>query len=257
LSSTEFKRLREEELPKVLKRKSLHIALSLLLLLPMAPPVLELVRDLGGDPRQFPLVVYAILALGAALINSLQIRVPHYREKMMAMFRDVRKRVVNYLRMVIPRATGFARQLEEIDRALDRFEENFNKFVSDLEREYEKRYGYVAITFALLSIALSYALFGRYTAYGIVALAVVDGISAIVTKVLPKPRLYKHSLWSVVVTYLAFASTLIAVGVEAWKAMVVALAALIAENLGVEDNLTLPIVTTAVAYALSLPAPAI
>ena len=257
MSSHEFRRLREEDLPRVVKRKVLHIALSLLLLLPMTPPVINLVAQLGGDPKQFPLVTYSILALGAALFNSLQIRIPQYREKMISLSREVRRKVINYFRNVVPRMESFAKQLEEINKAFDRIEENFNKFVSDIEREYERRYGYVAITFALLSIALSYALFSSYTMYGILALAVVDSVSAMITKILPKPRLYKHSLWSVVITYGAFLAVLAAAGAGIWKAMLIALVAVAAENLGIEDNLTLPIATSAIAYVLRAPTPPI
>ena len=93
--------------------------------------------------------------------------------------------------------------------------------------------------------------------YGILALAVVDSVSAMITKILPKPRLYKHSLWSVVITYGAFLAVLAAAGAGIWRAMLIALVAVAAENLGIEDNLTLPIATSAIAYVLRAPTPPI
>jgi len=255
LSSTEFRRLAEEPLQKVLKRKVLHVALCLALLIPLTPWFVEGGARLGLDPRQVPLLTYAVLALGAALFNSLQIRVPHYRERFLAISREMRRRILGYLKQIAPHSESFAKQVEEVGRVLDRVEDSLTKFVSEVEREYERKFGYIAITFALLSIALSYALFGSYVAYGIVALAVVDSLSAVLTKLLPKPKVFKHSAWSIAITFSVFASVLFVGGVPLRTSILVALAAIVAENLGIEDNLTLPIVTTAVAFVLHAPTP--
>ena len=255
MSSTEFRKLAEEPLPKVVKRKVLHVSLCLALLIPLTPWFIEGGARLGIDPVQVPLLTYSVLALGAALFNSLQIRAPHYREKLLSISREMRRKILGYLKQLAPHSESLAKQIDEVGKVLDRVEDSLNKFVSEVEREYEKKFGYVAITFALLSIALSYALFKSYAAYGIIALAVVDSLSAIITKLLPKPRIFKHSAWSIAITYAAFLATLAIGGIPLGKAALIALAAIVAENLGIEDNLTLPIVTTAVAYALHAPAP--
>ena len=255
MSSTEFRKLAEEPVSTVLKRKALHVSLSLALLIPLTPWFIEGGSNLGLDPKQVPLITYAVLSLGAALFNSLQIRVPHYKEKFASIAREVRKRVLGYVKQLAPQSESFAKQVEEVDKVLDRMEVSLTKFVSEVEREYEKKFGYIAITFALLSVTLSYAIFGTYVAYGILALALVDSVSAIITKVLPKPKLFKHSVWSVAITFTTFTIVLIIGGLDPIRSAIISLAAVFAENLGIEDNLTLPIVTTAVAYALKAPMP--
>jgi len=255
LSSGEMRKLSEEPPRKTIRRKLVHITLALMLLIPLTPAFVEGGARLMSDPYLVPLITYVVLAIGAAFVNSLQIKMPHYREWFLSTFRDLRKRYMSQLRQVASKSGSdvLAKQLSELDKLFDRVEDRLTKLISELERDYEKRYGYVAITFALLSIALSYALYGPIVAYGILALAVVDGLTAILTKLLPRPRVIKHSAPSLSITFAVFAAILACIGCPPALALALSAIAVVVEVLSPEDNLTLPIIVATAAYFLRAP----
>ncbi len=247
------------ELNSVVKRKLLHIVFSLALLIPLTPVYSHTVARIAGcTPHEVIATTYVAIALGAMFFNSLQIRLPSFRENALSIVRDVRKKVVAQLRQASRRGKlveALAQYLEELDKIFDRAEDRMLNLIREVERDYEKRFGYVAVTFAVASTAFSYILFGTYVMWGILALAIVDGVSAIVTSIVPKPRIAKHSIPSMLATYATFLTLATAVSHDLSKSAVLSLVALVTEMLSPEDNLTLPLIVSAAALLLSMPAP--
>ncbi len=235
-------------------RKLIHFVFSLLLLIPLLPSFIDTAIQLGISRPT--LLAYATATFGAAFVNSLQIRMPNLREEMFKFLRDLRKKSLARLESLAKSlgAQTFSKiSFEELDKIFSRAEENLNTIISRLERDYERRYGYVCITFALISILLSYTLFGKYVMYGILALAVVDSVSAIMTALVPRPRIFKHSLPSILTSFTVFALLLIALSSNVVQSLALAAIAIATEALSPEDNLTLPLLTTLASYFMSMP----
>ena len=236
-------------------RKIVHILFSLMLLIPVMPYYRQLLRNLmiGVDPT---LVAYIVLTFGAAFMNSIQIRIPNIRDIFFKFFRDLRKRSLLRLEAVTKSLgmQGLPRGLEELDRVFSKAEENLNTLIAELERDYEKKYGYICITFALLSVLLSYILFQDYVVYGILALAIVDSISAIVTSFTSSmPRIFKHTIVSIPITFSVFSTVLILLTSDILKSIIIALGSVVIEVLSPEDNLTLPLFSSTIAYIVKAP----
>ncbi len=206
-----------------------------------------------ADPDRVVLAIYASLTLGAAFINSIQIRIPNFRKYFIARVVEWRRRFIQMLSEQM-RIEPVSKYLVELDKVVTRLEESLDNVLDAVERDYEKRYGYVCITFALLSVSLSYALLGIYTAYGIIALAVVDSVSAVITALAPRPRLGKHSVPSIIATYTIFTALLYTITRNLGLSLSLSLVAIVVELLSPEDNLTLPIIVSFIAWILRAPA---
>ncbi len=226
-------------------RKILHIALTLLLLIPLSSYYRELFSGVGNliDPT---LLTYSTLLFASALINSIQIRMPYIRLHILNMFRDYRKKVIDYVTESLVN-TPLNEFLKELNKIFSRYEESLDSFIESVERDYEKRYGYVSVTFALLSIFLSYVTCG-YDAYvGILALAFVDSITSIVTLLDGKSRkVFKHTVKAYLIAFSIFASILFFLVKNIIIALIVSATSILVEMFSPEDNLTLPLIPTVV-----------
>ena len=246
----------QQDLQALIIRKAIHFSFSLLLILPLTPSFIEASSKVGiTNPA---LLIYSLLTFFAALVNSIQIRKPSLREEMIRFLRDLRKRSLAKLES-LAKSLGTQTLLkigfEELDKLFSRAEENLNTIVSRLERDYEKRYGYVCITFALISILLAYILFNKYVIYGILALAIVDSISAILTALIPTPKIYKHSIPSVVVSFICFYIPTTMLSGNPIISLAISAIVILIEIISPEDNLTLPFLTALASYYFAIPTP--
>jgi len=246
----------QQDLQALIIRKVIHFSFSLLLILPLTPSFIEASYKAGiTNPA---LLIYSLLTFFVALVNSIQIRKPNLREEMIRFLRDLRKRSLAKLESLtksIGTQTLLRIGFEELDKLFSRAEENLNIIVSRLERDYEKQYGYVCATFALISILLAYILFDKHVIYGILALAIVDSISAILTVLIPTPKIYKHSIPSVVVSFTCFYVPITILSGSPIKSLVVSTIVILIEIISPEDNLTLPFLTALASYYLAIPIP--
>jgi dolichol kinase len=132
-----------------------------------------------------------------------------------------------------------------------KYEEKLLEFISIVERDYEVRYGYICITFGLLSITMSYVFFKNFAIYGILALAIVDTVSSITTYFTPKRRkIYKHSDLSIATTFTIFTLALYLITLDLPKSIAISTISVLTELISPEDNLTLPIVASLTAFIL-------
>lgn len=240
-----------------LLRKFIHLILSLTLLVPFTQSYRNFVADLLIYPLDPTLLTITILLFVASFINSLQIRIPNLRDRFMRISGDLRKKLLSGLELVVG-GSPYAEIVENIDKVFSRYEEKLLELVSSIERDYELRYGYICITFALISIAISYMFFGSTTVYGILALGIVDTVSSIISMSTQKRRkILKHTDVSIVTTFTVFTSILYILNQSILYSVVLGLIAVIVELLSPEDNLMLPIAVTLVAYIMNVPAPII
>jgi len=241
--SAEQRRFRSE-----LARKLLHVTLALLLLLPLSPWYGQAAASAGfeGDAA---LSTYALLLVAALFVSTLRVRKPELRDSILRISREARKLVLQHVKSLGP----LHEVLEGVEQALDRAEQGFFALVDAVERDYEKRYGYVAAICAVASVLASYALFGpAATARGILALAIVDPLASVLTLLLGGRKILKHNPFSVAVSALALSAALAAAGEKPSRALLLGAAASFIELVSPEDNLTLPLGMAALAYLLEL-----
>jgi dolichol kinase len=231
-----------------LARKLLHVVLALLLLVPLSPWYGQVATSVGfgGDAA---LSTYALLLVAALFVSTLRVRKPELRDSILRISREARRVVLQHVKSL----GSLHEVVEGIEQALDRAEQGFFALVDAVERDYEKRYGYVAAICAVASVLASYALFGpAATARGILALAVVDPVASLLTLYLGGRRILKHNPVSVAASALAFSAALLAAGERPLRALLLGAAASLIELVSPEDNLTLPLGTAALSYLLEL-----
>ncbi len=199
-------------------RKLIHISFSVVLLIPLIlPPLID------------PAVIYAgALALGG-WIYSMQVRGPPQWLK---------------TGMQIPQPRG-------IEVVLD----SFNHLVRLVERDYERRAGWLGALSGLIGVSSTYFLFGILAFYGILALILTDGISSIVGILLGKIRipLSDGTVEGTLAGFLSYYAALMYLTGNPQLALIIAIASSIAELYGGEDNISVPIVSTLTAFLLGAP----
>ncbi len=201
-----------------LLRKLIHIAFSSLLL---APLVLREMVDPG--------LVYAAAVAVGGWIYSVQVRGPP-----------------QWLRagMQIPQPKGVEIVLE-----------SFNKLVSLVERDYERRAGWLGALSGLIGVSSSYFLFGRFTSYGIFALILTDGLSSIFGISLGRTKIPMSdgTLEGTLAGFLSYLIFLFLASGDPLLAFLIALSSTLAELYGGEDNISVPLVSALVAFLSGAP----
>ena len=231
-------------------RKVVHLSLVSLLAIPLTPHYRQLFQGIEL-PYDATLLTYTLLTFISAFINSLQIRVPSIYAASLKIVREFRKRIIDYINENI-KIENLAEFLRDIDNAFNKHEERFTEFIAGIEREYEKRYGYISITFGIVSITLAYILFGALsTLYGILALAIIDPITAITTLLTRNSKkIFKHTLPSITTAFIVYTLVCLLINNNIVNAISIALVAVTVELFSPEDNLTLPLFTALASYLL-------
>ncbi len=201
-------------------RKLIHMLFSLLLASPL------LLRDYVE-----PGIVYgAALALGG-LVYSMQVKGPP-----------------DWLRTSM--------QLPQI-RHLETIIESFERLVSMVERDYERRSGWLGLISGLIGGASSYFIFGPHVIYGVLGLFLVDGTSTIVGMNIGVREIpfTNKTAEGTLAGFLSFLIALVFVTRDLLASLIMASATALAELYGIEDNVTVPLVASAVAHMMALPLP--
>lgn len=198
-------------------RKVIHIIFSTLLLTPM----------MMGSIIDPSLIYASILAMGG-WIYSIQVRgTPHWLRA----------------GMQIPQPKG-----------MDVVLESFNRLVNLVERDYERRAGWLGALSGLLGVTSSYFLFGNLASYGILALILTDGLSSIVGLSMGRTKmpLADGTVEGTLAGLFSYFLFLIYMIGDAFPSALIALSSSIAELYGGEDNIAVPLVTTLVASLLGV-----
>ncbi|MEM2811253.1 MAG: hypothetical protein QW187_05420 [Candidatus Korarchaeum sp.] len=199
-------------------RKIIHMLFSLLLVIPL------ILRDYIE-----PGIIYgAALAFGG-VIYSMQVKGP-------------------------PEWLRASMQLPQI-KQLESLIESFERLVSMVERDYERRSGWLGLMSGLIGGASSYFIFGFHVIYGVLGLLLVDGISTIVGMnigVIKVPFTNK-TVEGTLAGFLSFSVALTIITGNFSSSLIVASASSLAELYGIEDNITVPLVASALAYLVAPP----
>ncbi|MEM3832652.1 MAG: hypothetical protein QW128_03510 [Thermoprotei archaeon] len=149
---------------------------------------------------------------------------------------------------IVKKMRDASEQFKIIEKAISSVEQT----ISDIEREYEKRAGWIGLLAGAIGISVSYILFNDLFVIGILALTVLDGVAAIAGITFGKVRIpYSHGTvegtLSGALSYLLVLLFL----TKPVNALIITLTATIAELYGIEDNITVPISATAIYFILS------
>ncbi len=224
-------------LERELYRKAVHVLLCMLLLLPFYV--------------EMPLHLDAYYGLGlflAALINSFAAK----RIQLLEDLRSIEEGVASFRRLL---EKHMGEPIRAIEEQLTRIERFALEQISMLERDYEKKEGYVGLLYGMIGVSTTYLLFPSHIYYGALALLVVDPIASLAgmaTGETRRPPLH-GSISGFTASTTVFALLLYIAGMPASSAVLVSLAASGAELLSVEDNLTIPFAASLAAWLLGLP----
>ncbi len=218
-------------------RKIVHFSLIVALSLPLyseeisralfmgqRPPFVEAISDPG--------IIYALIVIGAAFINALKVRGPISSEK----FLELRKKVAEI--------GPFGRKIQELIETME-------SLINAMQREYERRAGYMGLVYGTIGIFTAYTLFGYEVIYGIAAMATTDIFSSLVGMAFGKRKIpfSNSTLEGMIAGFFSLLIPLLMVE-PWWRALILALSASIVEVYGIEDNLTLPVFVSFVSWLL-------
>ncbi|MGC9104079.1 MAG: hypothetical protein ACP5JF_04710 [Candidatus Methanodesulfokora sp.] len=149
----------------------------------------------------------------------------------------------------IPKELGQMIKRVRIER-MDRLASQFAVSIERLERDYERRAGWIGLLTGVIGIGGSYIVFRDCFIAGVLAMIFVDGISAIVGMSIG--RRIPLSKGTVEGTLAGFLSYFIAMTfiTNPVKSATIALLTSAAELYGIEDNLSVPMVSSLLLFLL-------
>lgn len=191
---------------------------------PPYSPIMEVLVDPGS--------VYAMIVIGAALINAFRIKSPIAEEKLVE------------FRRKITEMSPFGKKIEEIMEIMD-------SFVNAMQRDYERRAGYLGLVYGTVGVFIAYTLFGYEVIYGIAALATTDIFSSLGGMTFGKRKLpfSNGTLEGTIIGFFSFLFPLLFVE-PVNRAIILAAAASFVEAYGVEDNLSVPVFVSFISWIM-------
>ncbi len=229
----------------VLLRKIVHIVLSVPLLLPVVVPEASRILPPGA--------YYAI----ATIITCLGYAAYVKREILNQIFNTYAESIRQILSRSLTSIQSFQTNtaiINHVRQAFLKVETHLKELVELAERDYERRYSFVGILMGCIGVLCSYVLFDRCVMYGILTLIVYDSVSGLVGSHVGRLRIPGSVVTVEGAAAGAVALFLVLVTifkVSAIAAAVIALSAILAEAYGIEDNFTLPVVTSMAAFILT------
>lgn len=233
-----------EHLRYVALRKLLHVALSSLLLVPYIVHVSYISY----------VHYYIALAVTAAGVNSLLIKKPLLSGEIRKAFESRRRKAFE---AILRSSPPYLKELLDLESKIRKLEAIIQEQLSMMEREYEKKGGYIGIEYGVIGVLFSQIFFGERTFYGVLALMIVDPIAAVVGYRFGRHRVPPtgSSLEGMVAASAAYMAFLLALGLDPARAFGASIITCAVELLSVEDNLTLPIASSFLASFLDFPKP--
>ncbi len=219
-------------------RKAIHIAFISLLFFPYALPLVE--------PRTY----YAVLVVSASLLYALQVKQPQLAVKII---NDILYRSEE----IFERLQRFAPGLDKpyVKEQYEKFREEIVDMIRSVERDYERKSGYVGILLGIVGVYITNTLFGdTATLTALTSLAVYDTVSGIVgikrgARRFPRSKAtLEGSLAG------AIANTAVLAPFLGPIAIPISVAAMLAEAYGVEDNMSIPLAVGFTTYVFLGPA---
>jgi len=236
---------RINRLKSLLYRKLIHLLLSLLLIVP-------LFTGLSSIDTQ---LYYTVILIGVSLLYIYQVKKPLISVVIRDALEDARHNVrANILKMT---EALNATIVKELLVSMDRLEYMFSEFVRSIERDYERKWGYLGVLMGVVGVYASFVITGDYAYYGVLALIFYDTSSALFGTLIGRVRMpYSNTtIEGILMGTLVFSLVLAAlIGISYLPILYLTGIALgVAESYSGEDNLTIPIVASLMAYLFKLP----
>jgi len=221
-------------------RKIVHILLCSLLLIPF----INIVSFI--DPLQY----YSILLVVSSILNSFIIKKPLLSKELRNSFEKKRRQIFETILNPSPLAL---KGILSIEKRIANLEKIIQEEISRMEREYEKKGGYIGIVYGIIGVLISYIFFKEYTFYGIIALMIIDPIAAIFGKKYGRYRvpITDKSVEGSFVSTLFFTIVLFLLDIDLEKAFVISFITAITELISIEDNLTIPMISSFLIFSLN------
>ncbi len=213
-----IKKIPESEL----RRKILHITFSVLLFLPyefraLLPGWLDLK------------MVYAVVIAATTWIYAVRVRgVPRIVE-------DLRRRMMEL----------------ELARPVEKILLSIESLIKTVERDYEKRAGWLGLLSGAVGIGASYLIFGGSFVAGVMAMVMFDGLSPLFSHAFGTRRI-PYTKGTLEGTLAAFTVLFLSMCfiTSPLNSLIVTIVASLSELYGVEDNITVPLASSAVYFLL-------
>jgi len=237
---------KREQAKLVLKRKLFHMLFVSLMLVPF-------LIELKIGEYMISYVQYFSILLGFAVaVNVTLVRMPEIRDEIIRQSRLFRKQFTEIIAAFKP-TRGMAELIEKFDESLTRFEDMLVREISLLERDYEKRGGYIGMVAGAASTLIVASFLPEFLLPSILTLFTIDVVSAIVGAVFG--RLFLPYSTSTLEGCIFGAIAFLPVALNymgMWNAVFISFTLAFVEAYSIEDNFFLPISCALLMYAVSL-----
>ncbi len=227
----------------VILRKLVHILLSVPLLLPVVMPEASKYLPVGA--------YYAIMTVVTCLAYAAYVK-REVLSQVFSIYLDNIRQVLNRSLLSVQSISTTTAIVQHMKQAFAKVENHLKELIELAERDYERRYSFIGILMGCVGVLCSYVLFNRFVLYGILTLIIYDSVSGLVGA-----HIGRHRIPGSVVTIegaAAGAATLFTslslLHVNPIAALAISIAAVVGEAYGIEDNFTLPVVTSFIAFTL-------
>ena len=235
---------RLEQLRAMALRKLIHVVLSVFLVIPF-------IVNLGIYGISTTLY-FTLITLGVSVIYVIQVKRPIITIMLLDALTSARRSI---LQQITKSPISSAIPLDTLDDSLMKLEKTVKELLDNVERDYERRGGYLGILMGAIGVLISQLLTGNYVIYGIVSVIVYDTMSALGGTLLGRVKLpfSNATMEGALVGMASLAIVLFILTNQLVGSLAITVVAALAEAYGMEDNLAIPVTTSLVALVLKLP----
>ncbi len=235
---------RIEQLKAMALRKLIHVVLSVFLIIPF-------IVNLGVYGISMTLY-FALIALGVSVIYVIQVKRPIITVILLDALTSARRSI---LQQVIKSPIGSAIPIDTLDDGLMRLEKTVKELLESVERDYERRGGYLGILMGAIGVLISLLLTNNYVIYGIISVIVYDTMSALGGVLLGRVKLpfSNATMEGTLVGMASLVTVLFLLTNQLIGSLTITVVAALSEAYGMEDNLAIPVTTSLIAMVLKLP----
>lgn len=178
------------------------------------------------------------------------IKKPLLSKEIQKNFEKKRKKVFDLLLKNSPLAF---KNFLSIEKWIANLEKIIQEEIIRMEREYEKKGGYIGIVYGIMGVLLSYIFLKEYVFYGIIALMTIDPIAAIFGSFLGKIHvpLTGKTLEGTFFATIIYTFILFYLGIPFFKAFIISFITSLVELFSIEDNLTIPLTSSFLVFFLN------
>ncbi|WP_148224614.1 phosphatidate cytidylyltransferase [Vulcanisaeta moutnovskia] len=235
---------RIEQLKAMALRKLIHVVLSVFLIIPF-------IVNLGVYGISMTLY-FALIALGVSVIYVIQVKRPIITVILLDALTSARRSI---LQQVIKSPIGSAIPIDTLNDGLMRLEKTVKELLESVERDYERRGGYLGILMGAIGVLISLLLTNNYVIYGIISVIVYDTMSALGGVLLGRVKLpfSNATMEGTLVGMASLVTVLFLLTNQLIGSLTITVVAALSEAYGMEDNLAIPVTTSLIAMVLKLP----